>query len=178
MKGIKISAKPKNELESFRAETKDKKEARRVTGILMRADKKGAKETAKDLGVTEREVFKWCQVYKKEGIKGIKIKKQTGRPAIQGNKAKKLLPKILKKEPETFGFLKGRWVVRDVAKALNKEGVKISFQQTNRILKEIKMVLKEPLLQAPGSIKKNYAKRRQIRNYQRIAGALKKNESF
>ena len=32
---------------------------------------------------------------------------------------------IVSKSPQAFGFLKGRWVVRDVSKALKSEGVDI-----------------------------------------------------
>jgi len=39
------------------------------------------------------------------------------------SRAEKFIPKLLKEDPQAFGYLKGRWVYRDIARELNKEGV-------------------------------------------------------
>ncbi len=126
--------------------------------------------------LSPKQVFIWCKAYKKKGVKGLILSKPPGRPPVEGNKAKKRIPELLKKDPQLFGFLKGRWVVRDIAKQLEKEGINLSFQSVDRILHELGIPLKRPKLRAPGSIQKNYRKRKEIENYKAIAGALLKKE--
>lgn len=175
--GIKLTTNQKKQLKDFMHSTKDVQEYRAAQGILLRSERKTAEHVAKQLGVKKDRIFVWCRNFLNKGIQGIKMGRPTGRTPKKSNEAKKIIPLLLKKEPEDFGFLKGRWVVRDIAKAISEEGVKISFKQVHRILKDLDLTLKQPQLRALGSIKKNYKKRRQIRNYQRIASALKKNES-
>lgn len=174
--GIKLSEKEKSELQSARKSTKDAHSFRAMTGVLLRGEGHSAETVAKNLGVSPKQVFIWCKAYKKKGVKGLILSKPPGRPPVEGNKAKKCIPELLKKDPQLFGFLKGRWVVRDIAKQLEKEGINLSFQSVDRILHELGIPLKRPKLRAPGSIHKNYRKRKEIENYKAIAGALLKKE--
>lgn len=176
--GIKLTRNQKKQLKDFMQSTKDVQEYRAAQGILLRGESKTAEHAAKQLAVKKDRIFVWCRNFLKKGIQGIKMRKPTGRIPKKSNEAKKIIPELLKKQPEAFGFLKGRWVIRDIAKAINEEGINISFKQVHRILEDLDLTLKQPQLRAPGSIKKNYKKRRQIHNYQRIASALKKNESL
>lgn len=174
--GIELASFQKRELKEFMQSTKDVREYRASQGVLLRAQGKTAEEVAMQFQVKKDRVFVWCRDFKKKGIIGLKMGKPTGRNPKKSVKAKKIIPELLKKEPQAFGFLKGRWVVRDIAKALKEEELDISFKQVHRILNELDLTLKQPQLRAPGSIKKNYKKRKQIRNYRRIAPALKKNK--
>jgi transposase len=81
----------------------------------------------------------------------------------------------MKKDPKLFGFLKGRWVVRDIAKEIGKEsGVEISKSHVHRMMDEIGLSYKRPKLHVK-SDDPNYArKKREVKNYQRIASALEK----
>jgi len=105
------------------------------------------------------------------------LRKPPGRPPTEGNKAKSFIPELLRKDPQLFGYLKGRWVIRDIAKELRKEGISLSFQSVGRILQEMGIGLRRPKLRAPGSLRKNYRKRREIANYKAIAPALFKKGS-
>lgn len=173
--GIELALSQKKELRTFMQSTKNVQEYRAAQGVLLRTQRKTAEEVAMQLYVKKDRVFVWCRNYKKKGIKGLKMGKPTGRNPKKSVKAKKIIPELLKKEPQAFGFLKGRWVVRDIAKALKEENIDISFKQVHRVLNDLDLTLKQPQLRAPGSIKKNYQKRKQVRNYRRIAPALKKN---
>lgn len=174
--GIKLTSFQKRELKEFINSTKDVREYRASQGVLLRAEGRTAEEVAKQFHVKKDRLFVWCRNFKKKGIIGLKMGKPTGRTPKKSTKAKKIIPELLRKEPQAFGFLKGRWVVRDIAKALKEEELDISFKQVHRVLKDLDLTLKQPQLRAPGSIKKNYRKRKQIRNYRRIAPALKKNK--
>jgi len=172
--GIVLSDRQRKELKKFMYATKDAHEYRAALGVLMRGDRKTAEQVGKQLDVTENRVFVWCTLYKRKGIDGLRMKHPTGRPARKGNQAKQIIPELLQEDPQMFGFLKGRWVVRDIAKALKEEGVDLSFQQVSCILRDLGITLKSPKLRAPGSIKKNYRKRAEIRRYKKIAPALLK----
>ncbi len=112
--------------------TKDAREYRAALGVLMRGDRKTAKQVGKQLGVTENRVFVWCTLYKRKGIDGFRMKHPTGRPARKGNQAKQIIPELLQEDPQMFGFLKGRWVVRDIAKALKETTSSINSAMTSR----------------------------------------------
>jgi len=174
--GIKLSEKERNELKSARKSIKDKGTFRAITGVLLRSEGYSAEAVAESLGVSPKQVFMWCQAYRKKGFKGLILDKPPGRPPTEGDKAKKRIPELLKNDPQLFGFLKGRWVVRDIAKQLKMEGINLSFQSVDRILHDLDISLKRPKLRAPGSIYKNYRKRKEISNHKAIAGMLLKNE--
>lgn len=175
--GINLTPTQEMQLKKFAKTTRDAREYRSALGVLSRGEGKSAQEVADHLRVTKKQVFAWCRKYREHSVAGLRVKKQTGRPATQGNAAKKIIPKLLKQDPQAFGYLKGRWVVRDISKALKSEGVHLSFQSVHRILDDLNIGLKMPRLRAPGSIRKNYSKRRVIKNYKRMAAALLKKES-
>ena len=81
----------------------------------------------------------------------------------------------MKQDPKLFGFLKGRWVVRDIAKEIEKEtGIKISKSHVERILDELGLSYKRPKLHVKSDDPNYYRKKREVRNYKRIAPALEK----
>ncbi len=174
--GIRLSEKQKNELKEASKNTKDVRSFRAMRGVLLRSEGQTSDIVSKNLGVSKKQVFEWCKAYKKKGIKGLMLRKPPGRPAKKGNKAKKHIPELLKKDPQLFGYLKGRWVVRDIAKQLKKEGISLSFQHVDKILRDLGLSLKRPKLVAPGSLHKNYRKRKEIANYKAISGMLLKKE--
>lgn len=175
--GIKLSEREKGELRHALKVTKDARSFRAMTGVLLRSEGHAAGWVAKNLGVTSKQVFVWCKAYKEKGVRGLVLGKPPGRPPREGNKAKKRIPELLKEDPRMFGFLKGRWVVRDIAKELQKEGINLSFQSVDRILHELGISLRRPKLEALGSLHKNYRKRKEIANYKAAAGALQKKGS-
>ena len=174
--GIKLSRTERRKLNAVLKTTKDTKSYRAILGVLLRAQGKTAEDAAITLGVTQKQVFKWCARYRQSGIDGLKLSTPPGRPAVRGEKAKKRLPALLQKQPTEFGYLKRKWVLRDLAKQLKQEGIPLCYQSVHILLKDLGFVVKRPVLRAPGSIRRNYLKRKQIANYKRVAAALLKKE--
>lgn len=172
--GIKLTKNQKVVLKKYMRKAKDAKEFRAALGILLRAEGKTAEYVAHKLEVTMKQVFKWCKKFKDEGIAALNVKKQTGRPAKAKNKAKEIIPQLIQQDPQTFGFLKGKWVLRDISKQLKKENINLNYTGVRRALNDLKIVQKMPKLRAQGSIVKNYRKREEIRRYKKIAAALLK----
>ena len=172
--GIFLSKAKSLQLEEFSKTTKNKTEYRAAIGVLLRSKGKTAKDAGNQLGATQKQVFTWCRKFREEGIKGLLVKKQTGRPAEQKNQAKPVMEELLKKDPQMFGYLKGRWVLRDISRELKKEGIDLHYTGVRRALLDLGIVLKSPKLRAPGSINKNYRKRAEIKRYKRVSSALLK----
>lgn len=170
--GIQFSRTQVLQLRRFMDKTGNKTEFRAAQGLLLRNESKPVKYVATHLGVTMKQVFVWTRKFRAQGVGGLRVKKQTGRPATKAHLAKPCIEKLIDKDPQLFGYLKGRWVLRDISRELKKEGVDIHYSSVYRILDDLGIVLKSPKLRAPGSIKKNYRKREQVRHYKRIAPAL------
>lgn len=170
--GLTLSRTQKRQLERFVKKTKNKTEFRAAQGLLLRAEGKPAEEVARHSGVTIKQVFVWTRNFRAKGVDGLRAKKQTGRPATKARLAKPRIEEFIDKDPQLFGYLKGRWVLRDIARELKKEGIDVHYSSVHRMLGDLNINLKTPKLRAPGSIKKNYRKREQVRRYKRIAPAL------
>jgi hypothetical protein len=82
---------------------------------------------------------------------------------------------LLKQDPQAFGFLKGRWVVRDIATALSREKIKISRSHVHNILSgELDLAYKRPKLTVKSNDPNYSRKAKEIQRYKRIAPALAK----
>lgn len=170
--GLQLSRVERKQLRRFMDETKNKHEFRAAQGLLLRSEGKSTEETAKYVGVTKKQVFVWTRKFRVGGIDGLHVKKQTGRPPTKALIAKPRIEELIDEDPQAFGYLKGRWALRDISRELKKEGIVIHYSSVYRILDDIGIKLKSPKLRAPGSNKKNYYKREQIRHYKHIASAL------
>ena len=175
--GIKLTKQQQQQLTQLSQTTKDVREYRATRGLLMRSEGQSAHQVASQLGVTPKQVFVWWRHFRQQAVSRLRVKKASGRPAKQKEQAKKLLPGLLKQDPQSLGYLKGRWVLRDLARELSQAGVTLHFSSVHRVLKELGIKLIQPQLRAPGSIKKNYRKRQEIARYRRIAPALLKKRS-
>jgi transposase len=171
---FKLTRNERRHLDSFVRETKDKQEYARGTAILMRWRGKKAKDVAKELNVCMGAVFKWERVYRRDGLDGLRSRKPTGRPPARGEKARELIPELMRKDPQAFGFLKGRWVVRDISKALKEEGVEIGPTQVHWILNDLGLSYKRPKLTVESNDPSLARKEREIRRYKQMAPALAK----
>lgn len=171
---FKLTRQDRRHLDKLVRETRDKQEYARGTAILMRWRGKKAKEVARELHVCMGVVFKWEHVYRKKGIEGLRTRKPTGRPPITGRKAREAIPELMKKGPQSFGFLKGRWVVRDISRVLKQEGVEISPTQVHWILNDLGLSYKRPKLTVESDDPSFARKAREIRRYKQMAPALEK----
>lgn len=169
-----LTSKQQRQLRKFMAQTKDAREYRAADGLLLRAEGKSADNVARHLGVTIKQVFVWTRKFRSTSIAGLHMKKSTGRKTTKADTAKPIISKIINEDPQAFGYLKGRWALRDISRELKKEGIGMHWTSVARMLDDLDIKLKSPRLRAPGSIKKNYRKREEIRRYKRIAPALLK----
>ena len=174
MTKFRLTRKERRALERLTRDAKDKLEYIRATCLLMRWRGEEAKDVAKQLSVSIGAVFKWEHNFRKDGVDALRTRKPPGRPSLKEARAKTLVPELMKKDPKLFGFLKGRWVVRDVASALKGEGLDISPTHVHRMLTELGLSYKRPKLDIRSN-DSNYArKERQVNRYKQIAPALAK----
>ena len=169
-----LSRKDRRILERFVRTTGDKAEYMRGTALLMRARGKKVKEVARELNVCMGAVFKWSSLYRKLGLQGLLRRRPPGRPPRIKQKVKQLIVELMKKDPGLFGFLKGRWVVRDIASALKGEGLDVSKSHVHRMLRELGLSYKRPKLAVKSPDPWYKRKAKEIRNYRQIAPALEK----
>lgn len=174
---FKLDRNEKRALSRFVKRTKDKMEYARASAILMRSKGMSVEQVAGSLQVCMGAVFKWERLYRKGGPDGLVSRKPTGRPPTRGRKAKEMIPDLMKKDPQAFGFLKGRWVVRDVSRALKEEGVEISPTQVHGILRELGLSYKRPKLTVKSDDPSYARKAREIASYKQVAPALEKRGS-
>lgn len=175
---LRLDRKEKRELKRFLSVTQDKKEYRRALGVLMRAQKKRVIDIARELNVSIDAVERWLKAYRMHGIEGIKARKPSGRPPQKRKPAETRMKELLKQDPQAFGFLKGRWVVRDIARALSAEGIKVSRSYVHDMLRELGLTYKRPKLEVKSDDPNYYRKAKEVRNYKQVASALAKKGSW
>ena len=171
--GIILSLERVNELRSFMKECHAKREYRRVSAIVMRAGSSSVRDVAAIHGVSEKTVSVWTAAYMRKGIAGLKNRKRKRVLSSNGRAARKRIPQLLCHEPVEFSIWRGRWTIGGMAMQLEKEGMRVSASTVRRALIEKKCVWKRPKLRAPGSVKKDYRKRKIVENYKSIAPALR-----
>ncbi len=174
---LRLDRKEKRRLAKFVALTRDKGEFRRGTAILMLSGKRRrkVKDVARELNVSIDAVIRWERRYRSEGLDGLNAGEHTGRPPRVKTRARRRMRELLKQDPQAFGFLKGRWVVRDIATALSRENIKIGRSHVHNILsEELDLAYKRPKLTVKSNDPNYSRKAREIQRYKRIAPALAK----
>ena len=171
---FRLTRKERRHLDRFVRETKNKLEYTRGTAIMMRWRGVVVKDVARQLNVCMGVVFKWERLYRRKGIEGLRHRKGSGRPAVKRPAARRLIPELMKKDPQAFGYLSGRWTVRDISKALKSEGVDISPTQVHGILNDLGLSWKRPKLTVESDDPSFSRKEREIARYEQVAPALAK----
>ena len=171
---FRLTRRDRRRLSRIAERTKDRKEYVRATGLLMRWKGMKAREVADSLHVSISAVFRWEAILREHGVDGLRARKPSGRPAVNGSAARKLIPELMKKDPRAFGFLKGRWVVRDISKALKSEGVDIGPTQVHGILRDLGLSYKRPKLDVVSDNPSYARKARGLGRYEQVAPALAK----
>ena len=156
---FRLTRNERRTLSRFVKKTRDKMEYARASAILMRSKGMKVKQVASSLQVCMGAVFKWERLYRRNGLDGLRSRKPTGRPAIRGVKARKLIPELMKKDPQAFGFLKG---------------VDIGPTQVHGILRDLGLSYKRPKLDVVSDDPSYARKAREIASYKQVAPALAK----
>lgn len=174
MTKFKLTRKERRALERLRRDARDKLEYVRATCLLMRWRGRKAEDVAKELDVSVGAVFKWEANFGKHGIDALRTKKPPGRPSLKKREARRLIPQLMKSDPQAFGYLKGRWVTRDISKALKSEGLDISPTHVHRMLNELGLSYKRPKLDVESDDPSYARKERELNHYKQMAPALAK----
>jgi len=69
-------------------------------------------------------------------------------------------------------------VVRDIARALSAEGIKVSRSYVHDMLRELGLTYKRPKLTVKSNDPNYYRKAKEVRNYKQAASALAKKGSW
>jgi len=145
--------------------------------VLLRGAKRKVKDIARELNVSVDAVERWLRRYRR------------GRRRPQGEEAHREASEaeegdheedeeLLRQDPQAFGYLKGRWVVRDIAKALSQEGVTVSRSYVQEMLRRLGLSYKRPKLDVKSNDPNYYRKAREVRRYKQAAAMLAKRGSW
>jgi transposase len=111
--------------------------------------KRSPEEVIKTFGLHRSNIYKWISQYKEGGWKALESKPSTGRIPIVDDKEKKVLSKILMKNPLQLHFDFGLWTLQMVAEIiLRKFQKEVSIWTVSRILHEIGYSKQKPLFRA------------------------------
>lgn len=131
---IILSKEERAELQRWtKAQKTEKRYLLRANIILLAAEGLDNKRIAKVLRTNEMTVGKWRTRFYAQRIEGLQDEPRSGKPlTYDANTRAKIIEAACKPPPNTR-----RWSVRDLASALNKEGLPIKKSQLNRILDEL-----------------------------------------
>jgi len=172
---LKLTIGQVNGLRSFMEKTNDKKEYRRAIAVLQKADGKTHDYIAREQRVHIRTTKKWIGDYIRNGIEGLKIRKNhDGRKPRITDEDREVILSVLFNDPHTFGYLRNTWSLRSLARCLTDElGIPISFKHLQRITKDMGIRCKRPKLELLHGSDYEEGKKR-VDNYKQVASALKK----
>jgi transposase len=112
-------------------------------------DKRSPEEVIITFGLHRSNIYKWLKLYKEGGWKALLSKKSKGRQPIITDKEKKVISKLLIKDPQQLQFDFALWTL-DMVKDLIKRKFKkdVSIWTVSRILKSIGFTKQKPLFRA------------------------------
>ena len=124
---LSLSKKEKEHLEALLQSEKNSKQWKRYKSILARAEVNDPPKVAKIIGISTRQLDRYTETYRKDGIDGLKIKKQTGRPSSIPEKKREKIVEIIDSNP--YG-----WSTKQIQNLVyEKSGVKYSKRHTYRL---------------------------------------------
>lgn len=127
--------------------TKEQKEARRLEGArLLKEGWLSKAEIARRLGVSRTSVHQWAKKIRSGGIRRLKKRKSTGRPAKLTRQQKRRLSRLLKKGAVTSGFETERWTLSRIANLIKREfDVDYNPNYLPRLLKPLGFSVQHPV---------------------------------
>lgn len=142
-KRIEISVEDRRELERIvRSRTVERRTLERARIVLAAAEGRPAARIAREVGCSERTVWKWRRRFEADGLAGLRDAARPGRPLVHGPETRaRLIALACTRPPQTpEGFRRERWTHRELA-----EQVGMSESQAHEILRaaEIKPHLLE-----------------------------------
>ncbi len=124
---LSLSKKEKELLEAALHDEKNVRQWKRYKAILCRAEINNPLEVARIAGIEKRQLDRYVEAYRKNGISSLKIKKQTGRPSSIPEKKREKIVEIIDSNP--YG-----WSTKQIQNLVyEKSGVKYSERHTYRL---------------------------------------------
>ena len=95
---FRLTRRDRRRLSRIAERTKDRKEYVRATGLLMRWKGMNVREVADSLHISISAVFRWEAILREQGVDGLRARKPTGRPLVNGGMARRLIPELMRKD--------------------------------------------------------------------------------
>jgi transposase len=128
----------KEELKDLFRNESSAKQARRYLAILQAYRTNyypNCRKIAELLVVSRETVYRWIKAWNKEGVKGIQIKKQPGRPTKLSQREKEHLFEIVLRPPREMGFSFSTWTLKAISEYILQEfGKEMSVSGISRML--------------------------------------------
>lgn len=127
--------------------TRQQMEDRRCEGgRLLKAGKLSQAEIARRLGISRTTVSDWAKQVSASGLRALRRRSSTGRPARLTTEQQKRLVQILKKGAQAAGFPTERWTMGRVQQIIQREfAVVYHVHYMNRLLARLDWSLQQPL---------------------------------
>ena len=178
VKRLVLSGSEGRRLRRLMKATRSKREYRRASAILEKADGFTYKAIAMKHGVDVKTVQRWIEAYEAHGLDGLLDKPHPGKPSGYTEAQRRRIVELALKSPRLFGYLRNGWNVRLLARHLTKEaGIKISKSHVWRILHEADIVHRRPKATVRSPDADYERKAEKVKGYKRIAPALEKRGS-
>lgn len=125
-------------------------EERRLTGgRLLKAGRLSQAEIARQLGVSRATVSDWAGQLAAGGLRALRRRPRSGRPAKLSKAQRRDLVQALKRGAQAAGFPTARWTLRRVQQVIAREfGVVYHPQYLNRLLRRLGWSWQQPLPRA------------------------------
>lgn len=173
---LNLTTAQKNGILRMMKNTSDKKHYRRLLAVIQKSNGRTFEDIAQEHGVSIRTVQRWISAYLQTGTKGLEIEKPGGTKSRITDENREIILSVLFNDPNIFGYIRNTWSLRSLAKCLTQElDIPISFRHLQRILKDMGIRCKRPKLELEHEADYEEGKK-QVKNYKRIASALKKRE--
>ena len=128
---------------------KQMEERRRKGGRLLQAGTQSQAEIARRLGISRATVSDWAKQVSAGGLRTLRRRSATGRPARLTAEPKKRLVQILKRGAQAAGFPTERWTMGRVQQIIRREfNVVYHVHYMNRLLERLDWSLQQPLPRA------------------------------
>lgn len=130
--------------------TREQMEERRLEGArLLRAGRLSQAAIARRLGVSRAAVCQWAKQLAQGGLRGLRRRKASGRPARLTSAQQQAVRQKLKRGALAAGFPTERWTMGRVQQLIGREfGVRYHVKYINRLLARLGWSLQQPLPRA------------------------------
>ena len=147
--------KPERVKEILRKEIRRSDEARydhRLHAVLLAVDGRSPYDIAELLGDAPRSVYNWINLFREDGLAGLREETRSGRPTRLTEKQSKALARDLVRSPEEFGYGQPIWDGTLLSHHLEKSfGVSLGVRQCQRVFHHIGMRLLRPRTSPKGA---------------------------